>query len=191
VGARWVDERSGRPGLFYRVRGGRLRGIAPTDEAPLRVDFLIASGTLLSMEAVTAIGPMREDLFIDHVDTEWCARALGAGWALYGVPRAQLRHALGDSQRRVWLGRWREVAVHSPLRNYYEVRNTIALLRSPHVPASWRCVHVVRLVQLLAFYGLLVAPRGQRWSAMARGLWHGVIGRWGRWDQSSRASAAR
>lgn len=184
VGARWMDQRSGRTGAFYRVRWGRIAGILPTDDAPVPVDFLISSGSLLSLSAVAQVGGMREDLFIDHVDTDWCARALAAGWELFGVPKAMLSHALGDSHQRVWLGRWREVAVHSPLRNYYEVRNTVALLRSPHVRAGWRVAHVTRLLQLLAFYALFTAPRRQRCRAMGQGLWDGLRGRMGRRDQS-------
>lgn len=180
AGPVWVDERSGRRGAFYRVRGGRIVAV-PADpaQAAQPVDFLISSGTLVWLAAVRAIGPMREDLFIDHVDTEWCLRAGHAGWHLLGVPGAVIRHALGDATRRVWLGRWREVALHSPVRNYYEVRNTLLLLRTPGADASWRVAHGVRLLQLLVFYGLLVAPRWQRARLMLRGLVDGLRGRGG------------
>lgn len=179
VGPQWVDERTGRTGQFYRVRGGRIVGLVPPDAAPVEVDFLIASGTLLSLEAFRAIGPLREDYFIDHVDTEWCARALRAGWKLYGTSAARLTHALGEAGKRVWLGRWREVALHSPERNYYEVRNTLLLVRSPGIGANWRVAHLTRLAYVLAFYALLVAPRGRRIRLMARALRDGLTGRAG------------
>lgn len=180
AGPVWVDERSGRRGAFHRVRGGRIVSV-PADpaQAAQPVDFLISSGTLVWLAAVRAIGPMREDLFIDHVDTEWCLRAGHAGWQLLGVPGAVIRHALGDATRRVWLGRWREVALHSPVRNYYEVRNTLLLLRAPGADANWWLAHGVRLLQLLVFYGLLVAPRWQRTHLMLRGLADGLRGRGG------------
>lgn len=173
VGPRWVDQRSGRDGCFYRIRGGRIRPVSPANDMPVPVDFLIASGSLISCAALSAIGTMREDLFIDHVDTEWCARAVAAGWRLHGVPAARLSHELGDSSQRVWLGRWREVAVHSPLRNYYEVRNTIVLIRDATIPPGWRFAQVVRLAQLLVFYGMFVAPRVLRCRLMAHGLQDG------------------
>lgn len=180
VGPQWMDERTGRLGSFYRVRRGRIVGVLPPDAEPVEVDFLIASGTLLTLQAVAEIGPMREDWFIDHVDTEWCVRASRAGWKLYGTSGARLTHALGDEGRRVWLGRWREVAVHSPLRNYYEVRNTVLLLRTPGLGSSWRVAQLTRLAYLLAFYALLAPPRLQRIGLMLRALTDGVRGRAGK-----------
>jgi rhamnosyltransferase len=180
VGGLWADERSGRLGRFYRIRGGRIVGLQCAEAAPpVEVDFLISSGSMLSMTAVREIGPMREDLFIDHVDTEWCLRAGRAGWRLYGVPAARLTHSLGDAARRVWLGRWREVAVHSPDRNYYEVRNTLLLLRMRGIGANWTIAQLTRLVQLVAFYALVVAPRWIRVKRMAQGLRDGLMGRGG------------
>lgn len=180
IGPQWVDGRTGRRGSFYRIRRGRIVGVVPPDTAPIPVDFLIASGTLLSLQAVREIGAMREDYFIDHVDTEWCARAARAGWKLYGTAAAQLTHALGDAAKRVWFGRWREVALHSPLRNYYEVRNTLLLMRSPALTASWRVAQLTRLIQLVVFYALLVPPRPQRVAAIARALADGLRGRAGK-----------
>jgi rhamnosyltransferase len=179
VGPQWVDARTGRRGNFYRIQRGRIVGVVPTDSAPIEVDFLIASGTLLSLQAVRAIGAMREDYFIDHVDTEWCVRAARAGWKLYGTSAARLTHALGDAGKRIWLGRWREVALHSPVRNYYEVRNTLLLMRTPGLGANWRIAQAKRLLQLLAFYAMLVPPRGARIRLMAKAMAHGLAGRGG------------
>jgi rhamnosyltransferase len=180
AGAMWVDERSGRRGQFYRVRRGRIIGIPCADEsAPVQVDFLIASGCMLSMAAVRDIGAMRDDLFIDHVDTEWCLRARVSGWQLFGVPAARLAHSLGDSGRRIWFGRWRDVGVHSPDRNYYEVRNTLLLLRTDGISANWAIALFTRLAAIVVFYALAVAPRWARVRRMARGLRDGALGRSG------------
>lgn len=180
LGPQWVDERSGRRGSFYRVRGGRIRPLQPPADAdPIEVDFLISSGTLIPAAAIQSLGDMREDLFIDHVDTEWCARARLGGWSLFGVPRAKIGHALGDANKRVWLGRWREVALHSPDRNYYEVRNTVMLMRTPGIGMNWRIAHFVRLLQIIVFYGALVPPRGLRLRRIGRALRDGWRGRGG------------
>lgn len=180
VGPRWLDERSGRTGEFYRISCGRIVAAPVQGDAPVDVDFLISSGTLVPLAAVEAIGFMREDLFIDHVDTEWCVRAKAAGWKLFGVPAAGIRHALGDDRQRVWLGRWREVALHSPERNYYEVRNTLLLLRTPGITWSWRFAQWSRLAQILVFYAFLVEPKPRRIRLMARGLRDGLAGRGGK-----------
>lgn len=180
VGARWFDERSGRQGQFYRVRQGRVRPVPlHRGSDPVAVDFLISSGTLLWMPAVKDVGSLRDDLFIDHVDTEWCLRARLRGWHLFGVPGAHLRHALGDATARVWLGRWREVALHSPDRNYYEVRNTVILLRMPGISMNWRIAHALRLLQVIVFYGAFVPPRLLRVRRIGRALRDGWLGRGG------------
>jgi rhamnosyltransferase len=180
VGSSWFDDRSGRRGMFYRIRGGRIVGIpAPDGPQAVEVDFLISSGTLLYLPAVQEVGWMREDLFIDHVDTEWCLRAKVAGWRLFGAGGARIEHALGDDKKRVWLGRWREVALHSPDRNYYEVRNTLLLLRTRGIPWSWRLAQWTRLAQLLGFYALIAPDRGQRLRRMSRGVRDGLAGRAG------------
>ena len=100
--------------------------------AQLDVDFLISSGTLVRVDTFEEIGGMDEALFIDHVDTEWCLRAKAAGYALFGVCNARLIHSLGDEVVAVWVGRKREVFVHSPLRDYISMRvcNTLLILRS-------------------------------------------------------------
>jgi rhamnosyltransferase len=180
LGPQWVDERSGRRGSFYRVQDGRIRPMQPpADAGPIEVDFLISSGTLILAAAIQDVGSMREDLFIDHVDTEWCLRARMAGWSLFGVPCAMIGHALGDASKRVWLGRWREVALHSPDRNYYEVRNTLMLMRMSGISVNWRIAHAIRLLQVIVFYGALVPPRGLRLRRIARALLDGWRGRGG------------
>lgn len=180
VGSSWVDVRSGRRSVFYRIKGGCIVGVPAPDGAGLvPVDFLISSGTLLSLAALQDIGWMREDLFIDHVDTEWCLRAKLAGWQLFGCGGARIEHALGDDKMRVWLGRWREVALHSPDRNYYEVRNTLLLLNTRGITWNWRLAQCTRLVQLLGFYALLAPDRCRRLGRLWRGLADGMAGRAG------------
>ena len=180
VGPVSVDQRTGTLGNFARIRAASVQQVpcADTDDV-MEVDFLISSGCLIPIEALNAIGGMNEDYFIDHVDTEWCIRARAAGWQLFGVCGAKLSHALGDRVVRVWLGRWREVSVHSPLRDYYMFRNTVLMLRQVPMAWSWRVAHLRRIVLFFIFFGLIIAPRRERIAMMMRGIWHGLIGRMG------------
>lgn len=180
VGPVSVDQRTGTLGKFVRIRSGRIRQVACRDpDDVLDVDFLISSGSLIPMAVMHAVGEMNEGYFIDHVDTEWCLRARMAGWQIFGVCAARLTHALGDRVIRVWFGRWREVSVHSPLRDYYVLRNTVLMLRQVPMTWSWRFAQLGRIAQFLVFFGLAVPPRGRRFGMMMRGIWHGMIGRMG------------
>lgn len=79
-------------------------------------DMIISSGALFSVEALRDVGLMREDLFIDYVDTEWCMRArrkwrehnyrveTARCWKIYMVRDALMGHAWSAGITRVWAG---------------------------------------------------------------------------------------
>jgi rhamnosyltransferase len=145
--------------------------------ARLPIDAAIASGSLLSVEALRLVGGMCEDLFIDLVDIEWCLRARSLGYQSFGVCGALLRHTLGESPRSVG---GRKVVHHSPLRSYYFFRNAVWLMRQHHAPFAWKLAAVRQLGLRCLFYTVAVAPRLEYLRMMTLGLWHGIRGRLGR-----------
>ena len=170
VGPVCEDFRTGARWPFVRLDGLFVRRIASSSNCPIvKTDFLIASGSLIHRTVFEFVGPMNEAYFIDHVDTEWCLRASASGYSLFGVDAARLDHELGDRIVRVWFLRWREVAVHSPVRMYYMFRNTLRMVSVTPMPWAWRIAHVYRLAQFMFFYGLLVRPRISYWRAMVYG----------------------
>lgn len=172
VGPVCEDFRTGSQWPFVRMENGFVRRVACSGTCDvIKTDFLIASGSLIHQSVFRDVGTMNEAFFIDHVDTEWCSRATAAGFALFGVCAARLDHELGDRIVRLWLFRWREVPVHTPVRMYYMFRNTIQMLAKTPMRWSWRVVHVFRLVQFLFFYGVLVAPR----RTYSRAMFYGVL----------------
>jgi rhamnosyltransferase len=178
VGPLIVDKRTGTDGRFVRAKKWWVgRDACTMDCSEINVDFLISSGTLCRLDVFKDIGGMNEGLFIDHVDTDWCLRATGQGYRLYGVCDARLMHTLGDDVVEVWAGRWREVFVHSPVRDYYMCRNTVLILRELSMSRAWRIFLVTRLIVSMLFFGLAVAPRWIRLSRMARGIADGLAGR--------------
>lgn len=183
VGPLTVDPRNeGATLLFAARRWGPRRATLPAPPATsVDVAFLIASGCLLPMAAIDAVGPMNEDWFIDHIDLEWGLRAHRAGWRLAGITDARLRHSLGDRTQRI-PGRERDVHIHSPARNYYMARNTVLLIRSGLLPPAWRWGYAAWITKYSVFYVLAVAPRLRRARLLARGLRHGLRGRTGRLD---------
>ena len=143
-------------------------------------DFLISSGSLISTQALQQIGNMDEDLFIDHVDTEWFLRARAKGYQAYGVPGAKMRHSLGETSHVVSLnGRQRNVPQHKPFRYYYIFRNSILLYRRSYISALWKWNDIQRLFMIFAMFGILKAPRKKNLSMMFKGIWHGLAGKKG------------
>lgn len=142
----------------------------------VEADFVISSGSLMPVSVLDDIGPMDENLFIDHVDTEWCLRAQSKGYRLFGVPGARMVHTLGDSRKRIWFLRRRNVPHHSPFRYYYILRNSILLQRRKYIPLKWRFAELLRSVRVVIFYGLFPANRLQCLQYMFKGIWHGLKG---------------
>lgn len=181
VGPVTIDRRTRARSKFVKIRNGIVGRVeCAAGERWVEADFLISSGTLIRLDVLKDVGVMNEAYFIDHVDTEWCLRALNKGYRIFGVCDALLDHSLGDHVVRVWFGRMREVPVHSPLRNYYIFRNTIAMLRQVPMPLGWRSAHLYRLLQFMVFFVIGIPPRGLRARLMMKGIGHGFAGRSGK-----------
>lgn len=178
VGPRYTDSRHGDISPFVRLEGLRLtRQPCTSDDAIVDVDFLIASGCLIPMRTIDAIGAMKDELFIDYVDIEWGLRAQVKGYRSFGVCAAKMTHALGD--KSVAFG-GRQVPVHSPLRHYYHFRNAIWLCRQSWIARQWKLVLVWRLLRQFLFFSLVTPPRLQHSGMMALGTVHGIMNRLGK-----------
>lgn len=182
VGPRYTDERHDNPPPFTRIRGLSVeRQACDSPRSVVEVDYLIASGSLIPMTTLDAIGRMREDLFIDYVDIEWGLRAKKAGFQSFGVCGALMRHDLGNEPIDFF---GRKIPLHSPLRHYYHFRNAIRLYCEPGLPWNWKIADGWRLLLKYGAYSLLAKPRHKHWWMMSLGIVHGLRGRMGKFGQS-------
>jgi rhamnosyltransferase len=122
---------------------------------------------------------MREDLFIDHVDTEWCHRARAADLHLFGVGNARLEHRLGEGSFRVWYMRWRRFNDCSPQRMYYRVRNFLFLCGQSYVPFRWKIRASWNWIGNVYAYGMCSPQRWQHLRWMTKGALDALRGRLG------------
>lgn len=175
-----VDERAGDPeALVYSfTRWGPKRREIPGPGETLQVPFVLASGSLVSMDALSKVGPFDEPLFIDHVDLAWGLRATEAGYRILVCGDSILYHSLGDSVAAV-PGRRRLVHVHSPVRNYYMMRNTLFLQRARFLPARWKVGYLAWMGKYFAYYLLLARGRRTRLRYLTKALRDGITGRGG------------
>jgi rhamnosyltransferase len=177
VGPRFRDAREGTDAPFVRIRFPVNRKLRCKDgRKEIRCDFLITSGCLIPLAVLDEVGGMDDALFIDNVDLDWCFRASAAGYALYGVCAARLRHRLGDARRRV-PGVPRGIVVHPPRRLFYMMRNRVLLYRRAYTPRRWIAQDVPRLAVKLLLFSLLVPPRLKNLRCMLAGLRAGIAGR--------------
>ncbi len=130
LGAAYYDKNVGRMGgnckltkfWYKKVNGFNDEGFAD-------VSMLITAGTCMSVGVFDHIGEYEEGLFIDHVDTEYCLRALSKKVKMILTNRATFDHEVGFKQVRKLLGL---IALkpnnQSANRRYYIFRNNILLM---------------------------------------------------------------
>ncbi len=132
IGPRFMDERFSffYPSINYN-NGKRERVDTENIIEPTKSTLLISSGSLVSISTLLSVGLMRENYFIDYVDTEWCFRAESKGYSNYISSRAVMKHAVGDNMIE---NRFFKTPIHSPFRRYYITRNAFYMLKEPHIP---------------------------------------------------------
>jgi len=177
VAPNYTDDRQSRHIPFMHIVGGHPKwfGCEESDSAP-EITTAIASGSLIPTDTIDRVGPMRESMFIDLVDIDWCFRARAAGYRAFGVCGARLRHSLGEFPKLVF---GRALATHSPMRNYYFYRNAIWLFRQDYVPAVWKRIVALQMLKRYLIFSFGVSPRWEYLKMMTLGIWHGLIGRSG------------
>lgn len=177
VGPQYHDLRHPEPAPFIRFSGLKsIRIHCENKENELHhADFLITSGMLIRLSVLDAIGLMDASLFIDYVDVEWCLRAKHMGYKCFGICAAKMTHTLGDQVVSLQNGK-RIIPVHSPLRNYYLIRNAILLYKRNYIPLIWSLGDAYRLILKYGIFSLLIPPRLLNFRMMTLGLWHGIRG---------------
>jgi len=101
----------------------RHGGSHPTHE----VAFCITSGSLIDVALWARVGGFDEDLFIDHVDHDYCLRSRAAGFSIVRREDAILHHHTGSLREIRLLGLKRTISMHSPDRLFYMIRNGFLL----------------------------------------------------------------
>jgi rhamnosyltransferase len=117
-----------------------------------QASFLVASGSLIRVPVLKQIGFMKDELFIDYIDVEWCYRAQSMGFELYATSDSVLEHHIGDA-RVSFFGR--SISMHSALRRYYLTRNCFRILALQYIPIGYKLREVSLLfARILAFFYL-------------------------------------
>jgi rhamnosyltransferase len=160
---------------------------APTrvDESELaceEVDAVIASGSLLPLEAFKHIGPFREEFFIDYVDNEYCARARKKGYLVVRAQRTLMDHVIGDPSPHRFLWMTKYTRNHSADRLYYQARNDTVMLRESgkYRAGSWCLKSFGRAFRRCKRVLLFEHDKAAKVFGVLQGWCDGVRGRLGR-----------
>lgn len=138
------------------------------------VDSTLSSGSLIPKNAWKMVGGMRNDLFIDTVDHEYCWRLRSAGFKIIRNKNALLAHRLGDGRFKI-MGLV-SVGMPSPFRHYYATRNIFLLLKEKHVPLFWKLSSLIKLSGKVVFYPIFLPKGKERLFFFLKGIRDGLNG---------------
>ncbi|BCI68634.1 glycosyltransferase family 2 protein [Acetobacter aceti] len=181
VGNFFRDSHDDCLGSVWRSHGLRLRqtracaGKSVVAEA----DFIIASGSLIPVSTLCHAGLMDVGLFIDLVDVEWGLRAKSQGFRHFLHNRNIMTHTIGSGRQKML---WKNITIHSPMRDYYVIRNSILVARRRYIAVAWRIYFIRRVPFFLLGFSLFADQRRLRCSLMLRGLFDGLLGRGGKYS---------
>lgn len=154
-----------------RTLAGRVG--SPTGDPELTaVATLISSGMVIPRAALETVGGMWDELFIDHVDHEWCFRARAAGLGVFAATSVLMPHDMGDEGLRIF-GRYKPIH-RSPIRHFHIVRNTLWLARCSFIPMRWRLMETVKLAVRIPSYLLFSSAPVQTLHAVLRAIGTGL-----------------
>lgn len=130
----------------YRVsklKNNSIKGV-------IEVNELMNSASLIQLNYFKDIGLMDEELFIDGVDYEWCWRAKDKiNINFYISLENSVQHQLGEGDRFLL---YRNVAIPTPLRTYYQYRNFLILCQRKYVPLKWKLVNGLKYILKICYY---------------------------------------
>lgn len=131
IGPAWIDTR-------YPTK-------KPTTYLNLPTKMLISSGMLINVPFLADIGYPKKEYFIDHVDTEWCLRAINKKYQLIKLNDIQMIHELGEIKK---FGRF-FLRYQKPNRYYYCIRNSFFMFDEKWIPLSSRLYILFRNINEL------------------------------------------
>ncbi|AGK55731.1 glycosyltransferase family 2 protein [Bacillus sp. 1NLA3E] len=143
------------------------------DERIIEVQQTLSSGSLIPKSTFTEIGGMEDDLFIDIVDYEWCWRAKQIGYSTFITKDVKMAHRLGED-RYHFLGK--SIGVPSPIRHYYQFRNTLKMFKRSYVPLGFKFKYMIILSFKFFFFALFVKPRAVRFRMIVKGIVDAFMG---------------
>jgi len=144
----------------------------------------LTSGSLFNAAVFEQVGFFNDDLFIYYVDDDFCLRCTSKGWGIYKCRSAVLLHQEGVKEVREFL--WKKFIYrnYDSSARYYISRNAVHMaksyLRHGRYYNCWKIAE--RLSSQAVRIVLFGKNRGILLRFMLKGLFDGIMGKYGRID---------
>lgn len=173
VSPSYYDKAIGKKAEFIICKEKGIERQPAEGNLPISASYVITSGSMLKLSTLKKIGLMKDELFIDFVDIEWCLRARYFGFEILGLPWLTMTHEIGGEPVRI---AGRKYVNHSPIRHYYYFRNVFLLLRLKHIHPQWKKYEVLKLLPRFIVYAFFTKNRVNHIKAMVSGIKDGILG---------------
>lgn len=145
-----------------------------TENYYTEVKECIQSGSLFNMDVFDKIGCFNEDLFIYHVDFDYCERVIKAGYKILQCNNTILYHEEGYKIAKKFLGIDTFYNNYSSLAIYYITRNTV------YMAQKYSIFYLKRILKDFIFILLYDNKRKERLSYWKKGLLDGILKKYGK-----------
>lgn len=158
----------------------KIAAVGPTaiNHKERKVRELKSSGMLTNRDVIINVGLMNSKLFIDLVDYEWSWRANKLMYSLYEVP-CDFEHQLGGNYKIFGLI---DISIPTPIRHYYQTRNSLTLIFSNQAPFSWSLARLLIILIKFIIYPIILPNGLIRLKFMAIGVKDFLYGRMGKYN---------
>lgn len=146
------------------------------------VQTIPTSGTVISQDAFSKVGPMMDALFIDSIDHEWCFRAANMGLKIVVSNKVLMLHNMGDEGLN-WMGQYKPL-YRNPIRHFYIIRNSIYLIKLPYIPLLWRLDESLKIIRRIVIYLWVSNDRSRSLRLIYKAVLDGFSGRLGPLNES-------
>lgn len=140
----------------------------------IEVKECIQSGALFNISAFENIGYFDENLFIYHVDFDFCERALKKGYKIIQCNNTILYHEEGYKIEKRFLGKKTFYNNYSSFAIYYITRNTI------YMAQTYSVFYLKRIVKDFIYILLYDNQKKERLSYWKKGLLDGILKKYGK-----------
>jgi len=180
AGPLFIDAHTGKVQFFVKKGLIGFRKIYPKT-GKHEVLQLIASGTIINAKFIPEVGLMKEELFIDWVDMEWCWRAVKKGYKIIGNADVVIKHFHGEKSKKFLT---KNITLKSCIRNYYTIRNGIYLALYSNVLDGYRRILLfLKTFRNIFLFSLLSNNFLLNLKYTLKGFYHGLIGKLGKLDE--------
>jgi rhamnosyltransferase len=148
----------------------------------------ITSANILNLKLFNNIGKFEDKLFIDVVDFDYCVKTQLKKYKILNFKDVIVAHNLGEvfKRKNIITGKIREKREHNPQRVYYFARNYLYMAKKygKHFPKQMGMLKVINILFIHEVTKIILYEdqKLQKLNAKFLGLYHFVIGKYGKYN---------